>query len=639
MENTQNLVEGTLTLTAKGLGYVRSKERKESIEIEPTKLNTALQGDLVKVSVYPQKVGENEQGEIIGIITRSKAGHAGVLEKDGERYVVVPSDLKMYTDISIPNDKLGGAQPGQKVFAVISSWTDATKMPVGEITHVLGAPRENNAEMRAIALEKGFDSTFPKDVEDEAHALYTMPLDPAEEAARRDFRGVTTFTIDPFDAKDFDDALSYQALPDGTYEIGIHIADVSHYVQLDTALDREAKRRSTSVYLVDRTIPMLPEVLSNDLCSLKEHVDRLVFSAVFTFDKNFLMVNEWYGKGMIYSDKRFTYEDAQKILDDKAGLYYDELLTMNTLAKHLHKERFDNGAISLEQDEVKFILDANGVPIEVYRKVRGDTHKLVEELMLLANRKVAEHIAKKEKNIERLFVYRVHDTPDPDRIEDLVRFLNKIGYKVEVNEKGVIPSHELNKLIESLEGKEEKETVNTAIIRSMAKAVYSTKNIGHYGLAFKYYTHFTSPIRRYPDVIVHRLLFDYLRGIEVEPSRWHEYETLSVMCSYREKEASDAERASIKYKQVEYMSLRIGMTYEGVITGITDYGAFVEEKETKCEGLVRLKELGHDYFTFNEKENRIEGRATKQTFKIGDKVKIKVINADIQKKSIDYSIV
>ena len=452
--------------------------------------------------------------------------------------------------------------------------------------------------------------------------------------------GVQTCALpifDPADAKDFDDALSFQVLPNGNVELGVHIADVSHYVRPGTKLDDEAKKRSTSVYLVDRTIPMLPEALSNDLCSLNPNTDKLTMSAVFELDQNGNVKTEWFGKTIIHSDKRFTYEEAQEILDAGKGLYYEELKTMNDIAKRLTKTRMEAGALSLDQDEVKFKLDDNGVPIAVYRKVRGDTNRLIEEYMLLANRKVAEFIAKKSQIKENIFVYRVHDAPEKGKMQELHDFLKKIGYPLKMIE-GYIPAHELNKLLEELDGKDEKNTIHTAIIRSMAKAVYSTNNIGHYGLAFECYTHFTSPIRRYPDTLVHRLLFKYLQGEVVPEKEWHEYREQCDYSSKREKEAADAERASIKYKQVEYMTYHVGEVFNGVVTGVGRNGAFVEDIETKCEGMIRLKDLGGDFFKFDEKENTIVGEKTKKTYKLGDHVKIKVASADLVKKIIDYVI-
>lgn len=630
------IIEGTISISGKGMGYVRNKEMKDSVEVSHEHLNRALQGDMVKIRLLPEKENKPMQGEVLEIIMRSKAGFSGVLEQENGVYFLVPSDIKMYTDIIIPKDKLGGAKVGQKVFGIITDWPNPEKAPTGEITKVLGMPRENEAEMQAIALEKGFVSGFPEEVEKEANDLEkTNHVTPEEVKKRRDLRGITTFTIDPEDAKDFDDALSFQELPNNNFEIGIHIADVSHYVTPSSYLDKEAIKRGTSVYLVDRTIPMLPEAISNDLCSLKPDEDKLTMSAIFEMNKNGDVLKEWFGKTIIHSVKRFTYEGAQKVLDDKAGPYQYELETLNNIAKKLTAKRFEKGAISMEQEEVKFKLDPNGVPIEVYKKIRGDTNKLIEEFMLLANQRVAEFIS---KGNDKVFVYRIHDEPDKDRIADLINFLKKLGYPLKMQGDSV-SSYSLNKLLESLEGKEEKDTIQTAVIRSMAKAIYSTKNIGHYGLAFEYYTHFTSPIRRYPDVVVHRLLQDFLHGKEISPEFSHEYDMISTYSSQREKEASEAERASIKYKQVEYMSMRIGQTYDGVITGVSEWGVFVEEKETKCEGMIRLKDLGDDYFELNEKEMAVVGQKTHKKFRIGDKLKIKVRDANLTKKVIDYVLV
>lgn len=635
------IVQGSLNVSGKGIGFVKLRDLGVSVEIPREALNRAFPGDTVQVEITslptpPISDRDNPMGKVIDITRRAKVGYAGTLSYENGAHCVITADGKMYTNIVIPDGKLGGATQGQKVFCAITDWQDPMKEPHGEVMRVLGTPFENNAEMLSLALEKGFDDDYPADVKQEAEVIKQNGIHESEYKNRRDFRAITTFTIDPADAKDFDDAISVQFLPDGTTEIGIHIADVSHYVQPNTALDREAYRRATSVYLVDRTIPMLPEVLSNDLCSLNPDIDRLTFSAVFIFDKNNRITNEWFGKTIIHSHHRYSYENAQEVLDKKDGPFLKELEAALAVAQFLEKERFVAGAISLDTQEVKFKLDENGKPLSVYVKERGPTHHMIEELMLLANRKVAEFIATSDATAKDIFVFRVHDHPDPERIEDLQLFLKRLGYKVTVDENGVIPSKQLNELVISLEGKPERETIQTAIVRSMAKAIYSTKNIGHYGLAFKYYTHFTSPIRRYPDLIVHRLLFTYLEHHEIPKDLWSYYDEASAHSSQREKEAADAERASIKYKQVEYMSERIGKMFDGTVTGISPNGLFVEEKESKCEGMVRLRDLGTDFYEYKEKELAIVGRARKEKFQIGDSVRIKVKATDLAKRMIDY---
>lgn len=645
----QKLFTGSISLTSKKDGYVRvlDLEDEGSIFVDHSHLNTALQGDTIEVELLGKKKnlkGEDElYGAVTKVIERGRKGYAGVLEEENGMVFLVPDDKRMYTDVIIPNNARGESEIGQKVIVAITSWTDSKKSPVGEVTAILGKPGDNNAEMLAYALERGFSDVHTKEVNDEANAIKTKGITEEDKQNRRDFRAIPTFTIDPIDAKDFDDAISFQKLDNGHYEVGVHIADVSYYVRNGMALDDEAIARETSVYLVDRCIPMLPEVLSNDLCSLVQGEDRLVMSCVLELDDEGTVYNEWYGRSLINSHRRYSYEDAQVTLDTKVGDFYEELNILNCIAKKLNKARFDNGALQLETEEVKFKLDDNGVPIDVYVKSRGDTHKMIEEYMLLANKYVSKFITKKqeEKNGEGkgICVYRIHDKPDPDKMHDLNLYIKGLGYTVRFID-GLIPSSDLNGLLIKMGDRPEKALLQVHITRSMAKAIYSTKNVGHYGLAFDFYSHFTSPIRRYPDVLTHRLLMRVLNGDYPLESERGLYEKLCAQASRREKEASDAERGSIKYKQVEYMSYRIGQEFDGVVSGISEWGIFVEEKKSKCEGMIRLRDLGgNDFYNYDQKGGRIFGERTGIEWKIGTPVKIQVKNANLELRVIDYSLV
>jgi ribonuclease R len=644
LQKTNKLV-GTISITTKGTGYVKVLGYKDDIEIDSRQLNTALHGDTVEI-IQHQKNKDKKVGKVIKILSRAKTRFVGILEEENKLFFLKPDDLKMYTDILIPKESLNNAKIGQKVFVEIVSWKDSEKAPIGKIIKVLGKPGDNDVEMQAIAIEKGFDAKLPNKVEEEAKKIKQDGIKETDYVGRRDFRKILTFTIDPSDAKDFDDAISFREIKSDShhgeisYEIGIHIADVSHYVKINSALDIEARERGTSVYLVDRTIPMLPEILSNDLCSLVPHKDRLTMSAVFVVDKNIKIKSEWFGRTIIHSQKRFTYEEAEEAIKKQNAPLHAELSILNNMAKKLTIERFRKGAISLDQEEVKFVLDKNGIPVKVIKKNRGDSNRLIEEFMLLANKKVAEFLS------PNISIYRVHDLPSKEKMIDLAFFLQSLGHKISL-QNGIIPTREMNKLLKNLENKKgtTRDTVHRAVIRSMAKAIYSTKNIGHYGLAFEYYTHFTSPIRRYPDILIHRLLNEFLINQKKSNSgkskkeleeKIIEFEKIASIASEQEKRASDAERASIKYKQVEYMSRHLGKSFEGIISGLTEWSMYVEEIETKCEGLVRIRDMNDDFYIFNEKRLELVGKKKKKRYRLGDRVKIKVKEVDLERKTINY---
>ena len=630
-------VEGRVDMTADGSAFIITDDEFESdIFVAPRKLRNALNGDRVKVYVYAKSRGKNKEGEVIEILQRAKMEFTGIV-KVSERFALfIPDDRKMLHDIFIPMTELYGAKNGIKAVAEITDWPAEAKNPIGRIKHILGAQGENDTEMNAILAEFGFPLSFPKEVEHEAEAI-PEAITADEIGRRRDFRNITTFTIDPFDAKDFDDALSYRVLENGHYEVGVHIADVSHYIKPDSALDKEADERGTSVYLVDRVIPMLPERLSNGLCSLRPKEDKLCFAAVFEMDEEAHVINEWYGKTIIHSDRRFTYEEVQQVLETKTGDFQDELLKLNALAYKLRECKFKNGAISFEATEVKFKLDDTGKPIGVYVKERKDAHKLIEDFMLLANRKVAEHVSKMGKGKRKYtFVYRVHDTPKPEALANFAQFAARFGYKINTkSDKETAKS--LNYLMEDVEGKKEQNVLTQLAIRSMAKAIYTTKSSSHYGLAFDHYTHFTSPIRRYPDVMVHRLLFHYLNG--GQSANADHYEKLCQHSSQMEKKAADAERASVKYKQAEYLKDQVGNVYSGVISGVTEWGMYIEIIENKCEGMIRLRDISDDFYTLDEKNYAIIGQRKKKVYQLGDEVKIRVKSVDLTKKQIDFTLV
>jgi ribonuclease R len=633
----KTFIEGKVDLTNDGSAFIVTDDEFESdIFVAPRKLRNALNGDRVKVYVYAKSKGKHKEGEVIEILQRAKTEFTGIVKLSERFAFFVPDDRKMMHDIFIPMNQLNGAKNGIKAVAEITDWPSDAKNPIGRIKHILGAQGENDTEMNAILAEYGFPLSFPAEVEHEAEEIPEV-ITEQEIAKRRDFRDILTFTIDPFDAKDFDDAISFKRLDNGNYEVGVHIADVSHYIIPDSALDKEALDRATSVYLVDRVIPMLPERLSNGLCSLRPKEDKLCFSAVFEINEEAHIITEWYGKTIIHSDRRFTYEEVQEIIEAKAGDHVDEILKLNELAYILRARKFKNGAISFETTEVKFMLDATGKPTGVYVKERKDAHKLIEDFMLLANRKVAEYVSKLGKGKHKYtFVYRAHDSPKPESLANFAKFAERFGYKINTkSDKETAKS--LNFLMEDVEGKKEQNVLTQLAIRSMAKAIYTTKTSSHYGLAFDHYTHFTSPIRRYPDVMVHRLLFHYLNG--GQSANAEHYEELCKHSSQMEKKAADAERASVKYKQAEYLRDQVGNVFSGVISGVTEWGMYVEIIENKCEGMIRLRDISDDFYTLDEKNYAIIGQRKKKVYQLGDEVTIRVKNVDLTKKQIDFSLV
>lgn len=593
-ENQMNNVEGTIEITQRGSAYVVPDEGDKDIFIASSDINHALHGDKVAVTVYASRKNKKPEGFVLEVLERAKIDYVGTLQRNKNFSFLVPDDKRMYADIFVANENLNGAKDGQKVIVSLTDWPENAKNPFGKVKTVLGEPGENDTEMHAIVAEFGFPLEFPSDVEKEAQKIPTT-VSKNEIKKRVDFRETLTFTIDPEDAKDFDDALSFKKLENGNYEIGVHIADVSHYVRVGTKLDENAFERATSVYLVDRTIPMLPEVLSNGVCSLRPNEDKLTFSAVFEMNDKAEILNQWIGKTVIHSQRRFAYEDAQERIETGEGDLAEELIILNNIAKKLKDARFKNGALSFETEEVKFQLDEKGKPLGVYTKVRKDAHKLIEEYMLLANRKVAEfgykYRAKKQKEAN-VFVYRVHDNPDENKLKDFSAFARRFGYSLKLDSAKAI-TKSFNDLAIATEGKPEQGILQSMAIRTMAKAVYTTQKTGHYGLAFDFYTHFTSPIRRYPDLMVHRLLEKYLESETEKPSP--EWEKRCKHSSLMEQKAADAERASIKYKQAEFLENSVGQDFKGLITGVTEWGIYVEIVENKCEGMIRLNTMFDDY--------------------------------------------
>lgn len=632
-KQVREIVEGVIQITRHGRGFVLVDGMDKDIELSRNATGTALWGDRVEVSYHAK--ASKPSGRLIQVIERGRTQYVGVIEKSKKFAFCKPSDQKIHVDFFIPERQLNGAKDGDKVIFELDSWEDPSDNPVGKVVDVLGRPGDNDVEMHAIMVEFGLPYDFPPEVE---HAATQIPTEitKEDEKVRRDMRKELTFTIDPHDAKDFDDALSIQKLKNGNWEIGVHIADVSHYVRPGSIIEEEAVQRATSVYLVDRTIPMLPEVLSNRLCSLRPNEDKLTFSAVFEMNDQAEVLSEWFGRTITHSDRRFTYEEAQERIESGKGDLEKEINILNQLALKLRKKRFEHGGIDFRTEEVRFNLDADGRPTSVYIKEMKDSNRLIEDFMLLANTKVAEFIGKVENGTPKTFVYRIHDNPDPEKLKTLRTFVKRFGHDVEMPNK-TNAANILRKLLKSAEDSEDFPIIQQMAIRSMAKAVYSTQNIGHFGLAFDYYSHFTSPIRRYPDVMVHRLLQQYLdKGKSADQDV---YERLCKHSSVMEKKAQDAEWASIKYKQVEFLHDRIGENFKGIISGMSSWGMYVELIDSKCEGMIRLENIKSDYFRFEEDRYVVEGSKTGKEYRLGQEVEIKVLNADMWKRQLDFDLV
>ncbi len=650
IEGSNDYYTGVLDLTTKGYGYVIVPELAEDIFIANKDLNAAFNGDTVEVYVFNKRRRKKSEGEVTKILKRKRTEFVGILQKKKDFGFVVVDEASMYTDFFVSGNKLNGAEDGDKVVVEFEEWPERADSPFGKITRTLGTPGEHQTEIHSILAQYGLPHEFPSEVEDFANQIDTS-ISEKEIGKRRDMRDVLTFTIDPKDAKDFDDALSFRELENGHFEIGIHIADVSHYVQPNTILDEEAYDRATSVYLVDRVVPMLPEILSNNACSLRPEEEKLTFSAVFEIDDKATVKKEWFGRTVTYSDERFAYEEAQHIIETNSGTIPQEIsirnkpytvkgpiveaiTTLNRLAKKMRSRRMRDGAISFDKVEVKFNLNEENDPVGVFFKVAKDSNKLIEEFMLLANRKVAEFIGKQKP--KKTFVYRCHDEPDEEKLQTLQNIVGRFGHQLNLKDRKSTTSS-LNKLLEDVQGRKEQNMVDTLAIRSMSKAYYGTENIGHYGLAFDYYTHFTSPIRRYPDVMVHRLLQYYLD--KNESANEEEYENKCHHSSEMENLASNAERDSIKYMQVKFMQDHENEEFLGVISGVTEWGIFVEIVENKCEGMIRLRDMNDDHYEFDAKEFAVTGRKTGKTYTLGDEVYVKVKNADLIKRHLDFTLI
>lgn len=660
MEKEKSIHEGVIMVRGKSIGFVALPGFDEDIVIPTESLSFAIDGDIVEIEVGKKIPGKRQEGKVLRVIAQKYTEFIGSIQKKPEGYKLIPDNRRIHIRPLLPDATQ--THEGMKIVVRIEAWKNPLTDPIGVISEVLGRAGDHETEMQAIIRGGGFSENFPEHIAKAGQELYARKEQIFKDAIadtlgdkvntegregalgykpkRRDMRDRTTCTIDPVDAKDFDDAISFHTLPNGNFEIGIHIADVSHYVREEDIIDKEAQNRGTSIYLVDRVIPMLPEVLSNDLCSLRPNEDRLSFSAVFEMDHDGKIHNEWFGQTIIHSNVRFSYESAQEVLDKSEGQLLHELTTLMNIGRKLRKERYADGAIAFDQPEVKFELDEAGKPIRVYTKVRTETMLMIEDYMLLANRRVAEFVYNHTKKLGRdaAFVYRVHDVPNPEKIEDLALFLHALGHEFKTH-KGVVDARDINKLLKSIEGTPEESLIKVATIRSMAKALYTTKNIGHFGLAFKYYTHFTSPIRRYPDLMSHRLLRKHLDGSLIKASEIAKYEKLSIQSSEREMGAVKAERDSIKYKQVEYMLDKVGQEFDGIITGVSDWGIYVEDKISRCEGMIRLSSMKSDFFTHEASKYRVKGNRTGKVYSLGGEIRVKLIRADMEERVLDFELV
>ena len=641
---------GQMLMSKEGYGFVRVEGREDDIYIPARKMRGALNGDTVAIlaasgvsaSKKREGRGGSAEGEVLRVLERSKKPYVGILQIiGGKAWVIIESRVMPY-DVQVPLESVQREDEGKKVAVLVNRWERRDDAPWGEIVDVLGMPGENNTEMHAILAEYGLPYKFPDAVE-RAAATIPVEITPDEIARRRDFRDICTFTIDPADAKDFDDALSFRTLESGNFEVGVHIADVTHYVRPGDVLDKEAYERGTSVYLVDRTVPMLPEVLSNNLCSLREGEEKLTFSAVFEMNAKAKVIKRWFGRTVIKSNKRFSYEQAQEIIEAAAAEEAVQpevrraVLQLHKLASIMRAKRFAEGSISFERPEMKVIVDSNGKPLDVVEKITKEANWLIEEFMLLANREVAYYVTKSLKSKAPTFVYRIHETPNEEKIKSLSDFVKNFGYKFTPSKNPREIATELNTLMEESKGRPENAAISILALRSMARAEYSTDNVGHYGLGFDYYTHFTSPIRRYPDMMVHRLLARYMDKGRSEKKQL--FEQMCQHASAREQLATEAERASIKYKTVEFMQDKLGKEYDGTISGITEWGLYVQIEPTKVEGMVALRDIKGDYFVFDEKRYCLRGKASRQVFTLGDKVRVKVERTNLEQKLLDYSLV